>query len=41
MANLLLALVFVIVFIHGYRMMDKLDQFLNSGRIESEDTDES
>ncbi len=37
MANMLLVFTFVIVLFYGYRIMDKLDQFLNSGRIENED----
>ncbi len=41
MANLLLALAFVIALFYGYRVVCKLDQFLNSGIIESDDTDEA
>jgi len=41
MANLLLVFSFVIVLLFGHRMMDKLDRFLNSAKIEDEDTDES
>mgnify|MGYP007101928055 CR=1 FL=1 len=40
LANLLLALAFVIALSYGYRIMDKLDQFLDSGRINSDDTEE-
>ena len=41
MVNLLLALAFVIALFYGYRTVAKLDRFLDSGKIESEDTDES
>ena len=41
MANLLLAFAFVIALLFGYRMMDKLDRFLDSGKIENDDTAES
>ena len=40
MADLLLALALVIVLFFGYRMMKKLDRFLDSGRMENEDEDE-
>ena len=40
MANLLLVFSFVIALFFGHRMMDKLDRFLNSGKIEDEDSDE-
>ena len=40
MADLLLALALVIVLFFGYRRMKKLDRFLDSGRMESEDEDE-
>ena len=40
MANLLLAPAFAIVLFYGYRIMDKLDRFLDSMKTEDEDTDE-
>ena len=38
MANLLLVLTFAITLLYGYRLMDKLDRFLNSVEIDGEDT---